>query len=188
MTDNNKRDTGAAGPTSAAASSPNHSTISDESTSAPARLDIPRLGEIGLQNFAPYLMNRIMGRYNAALRAEMAALGLTTSKMRALAILAVIDGIQIRQLAVYAVTEQSTLSRALDSMANDGHIRRETDPGDSRATRIFITEAGRAAFERLWPAMATNYGRMFKNIPRDEQTAFVETLKKMLNNIRKHDF
>jgi hypothetical protein len=29
------------------------------------------LGEIGLSNFAPYLMNRIMGRYNADLRQEM---------------------------------------------------------------------------------------------------------------------
>ncbi|MFN6979346.1 MAG: MarR family transcriptional regulator, partial [Gemmobacter sp.] len=74
---------------------------------------MPRLGEIGLQGFAPYLMNRIMGRYNASLRDEMAALGLTTPKMRALAVLAVIDGLPIRQLAVHAVTEQSTLSRAL---------------------------------------------------------------------------
>ena len=31
---------------------------------------VPRLGEIGLENFPPYLMNRIMGRYNAALRDE----------------------------------------------------------------------------------------------------------------------
>ena len=47
----------------------------------------PRLGEIGLDNFAPYLMNRIMGRYNASLRQEMAALGLTTPQMRSLAVL-----------------------------------------------------------------------------------------------------
>ena len=40
---------------------------------------------MGLDNFAPYLMNRIMGRYNAALSAEMAALGLTTPQMRSLA-------------------------------------------------------------------------------------------------------
>ena len=25
-----------------------------------------RLGEMGLENFAPYLMNRIMGRYNVS--------------------------------------------------------------------------------------------------------------------------
>ena len=50
---------------------------------------VQRLGEIGLENFPPYLMNRIMGRYNAALRDEMANLGLTTPKMRTLAVLSV---------------------------------------------------------------------------------------------------
>ena len=38
---------------------------------------VRNLGEIGLENFAPYLMNHIMGRYNASLRDEMARLGLT---------------------------------------------------------------------------------------------------------------
>jgi DNA-binding MarR family transcriptional regulator len=61
-------------------------------------------------------MNRIMGRYNASLRDEMAGLGLTTPKMRALAVLSVIDGPLIRELAVYSVVEQSTLSRALDQL------------------------------------------------------------------------
>ena len=37
-----------------------------------------RLGEMGLENFAPYLMNRIIGRYNAALSSEMTKIGLTT--------------------------------------------------------------------------------------------------------------
>jgi hypothetical protein len=50
------------------------------------------LGEVGLTNFAPYLMNRIMGRYNASLRDEMAELGLTTPKMRALAVFSVVEG------------------------------------------------------------------------------------------------
>jgi hypothetical protein len=65
----------------------------------------PRLGEIGLANYPPYLMNRIMGRYNAAIRAEMAKLGLTTPKMRALAVLSVMDGLVIGQLAVHALVE-----------------------------------------------------------------------------------
>jgi DNA-binding MarR family transcriptional regulator len=148
----------------------------------------PRLGEIGLGNFAPYLMNRIMGRYNASLRADLAGLGLTTPKMRALAVLSVIEAPLIRELAVYAVVEQSTLSRALDQLAGEGLILRETDPGDSRAIRVHITEAGRAAFEAMWPQMAASYARMFQGIPDDERRAFVATLQKMLGNIRKHDF
>jgi len=153
--------------------------MSDE---APARL-----GEAGLTNFAPYLMNRIMGRYNASLREEMAGLGLTTPKMRSLAVLSVVEGPLIRELAVYTVVDPSTLSRALDQLDADGLVRREADANDSRAVRVFITDAGRASFEALWPHMAAAQARMFRGIPEDERRAFVATLQKMLTNIRKHE-
>ena len=155
--------------------------------SPPMPVEVPRLGEIGLANYAPYLMNRIMGRYNASLRAEMAGLGLTTPKMRALAVLSVIEGPLIRELAVYSVVEQSTLSRALDQLAAEGLIRRAADATDSRATRVYITPEGRARFETLWPRMADSYARMFRGVPEDERRAFVATLQKMLANIRRHE-
>ena len=154
----------------------------------PADTGLPRLDEIGLENFAPYLMNRIMGRYNAALRAELGKLGLTTPQMRALAVLSVHDGILIGELAVYAVVEQSTLSRALDKLDRDGKIRRQNDPGDSRATRVFLTDAGRADYVRLWPHMAESYARMFRGIGEGERRAFVATLQKILTNVRVHEF
>jgi DNA-binding MarR family transcriptional regulator len=147
----------------------------------------PRLGEIGLTNFAPYLMNRIMGRYNASLRDDMADQGLSTPKMRALAVLSVVEGPLIRELAVYTVVDPSTLSRSLDQLQADGLIRREVDATDSRAIRVFITEAGRVSFETLWPHMAAAQARMFRGIPDEERTAFVATLQKMLTNIRKHE-
>ena len=147
----------------------------------------PRLGELGLSNYAPYLMNRIMGRYNASLRDEMSGLGLTTPKMRALAVLSVVDGPLIRELSVLTVVEQSTLSRALDQLQDGALIRRDTDPSDSRAVRVFITDAGRATFDLLWPHMAAAQARMFRGVPEEERRAFVGTLQKMLANIRKHD-
>jgi DNA-binding MarR family transcriptional regulator len=149
---------------------------------------LPTLGEIGLEQFAPYLMNRIMGRYNASLRVEMGRLGLTTPKMRALAVLAVAHAPTIRDLAVYTVTEQSTLSRALDQLAADGLIRREACGSDSRATRLHLTDAGRAAFDALWPHMAQAQEGLFRGIPDEERRAFTGTLQRILRNIRKHDF
>ena len=151
-------------------------------------VDGPRLGEIGLQGFAPYLMNRIMGSYNAALQDDLAAVGLTTPKMRTLAVLSVLDGLTIGRLAVYAVIEQSTLSRTLDALEAERLIRRAPDPDDSRAVRVAITEVGRARFEELWPTMRRNYERMFAGIGRDEQAAFVATLGKILANVRRNDF
>ncbi len=145
------------------------------------------LADIGLLNFAPYLMNRIMGRYNAGFREELAGLGLTTPKARALAVLSVVEAPLVGELAVYTVTEQSTLSRALDQLQTDGLIRRETDPDDSRATRVTITHAGRDLFQTLWPHMHAAQDRMFRDIPTDERQAFIATLQKMLLNIRKHE-
>lgn len=146
------------------------------------------LGEIGLQRFPPYLMNRIMGRYNQTLREELFQAGLTTPKMRALAVLSIMDGLRINELAVYAVTEQSTLSRALDAMESDELIRREAGSDDSRVRNIFITEQGRATFAALWPTMAASAEAMFSGIEEEERETFIATLQKILRNIRKHDF
>jgi hypothetical protein len=35
--------------------------------------------------------------------------------------------------------------------------------------------------------MAESYGGMFRGIPDEERRAFVATLQKLLNNIRRHD-
>jgi DNA-binding MarR family transcriptional regulator len=121
------------------------------------------------------------------LRDELAEQGLSTPKMRALAVLSVTPGLMIRELAVFAVVEQSTLSRALDQLEAEGLVRREAHSADSRATRLFITPAGRCAFETLWPHMAAANARMFNGVSETERAAFVGTLQKMLLNIRKHE-
>ena len=151
--------------------------------------DEPRatLGEIGLNRFVPYLMNRIMGRWNADLLEEMKSYGLTTSGMRIIAVLSVVPGLTINELSVYAVTEQSTMSRTLDALEAQEFIRRESRQSDGRVREIHLTDAGRAAFDRFWPAMHDAYQRLFKGIGDDERDRFVTTLQKVLRNIRGHD-
>lgn len=148
----------------------------------------PRLGEIGLDNFPPYLMNRIMGRYNESLRAAVEKMGLTTPQMRALAVLSVIDGVLIRELAVYTVIGQSTLGRALSQLEAAGHVSRKTDEDDQRGVRVFITAQGREVFSEIWPVMARSYEQMFAGVPEEERRSYLATTQKILRNIRKHDF
>jgi DNA-binding MarR family transcriptional regulator len=148
---------------------------------------ISTLGEIGLQQFAPYLMNRIMGRYNATLRAELRERGLTVPQARALGVLSVNDGVTVNDLSVYTVIEQSTMSRTLDALEAQGLVRREADEADSRVRKIFLTDAGRLEFARAWPAMHDAFETMFNGIDDAEYTALIATLTKMLRNIRKHD-
>ncbi len=146
------------------------------------------IGEIGLQQFAPYLMNRIMGRYNATVREALKARSLTTPQMRALAVLAVADGLTINELAVYSVIEQSTMSRTLDTMSANGWVLREARDADSRVRRVRITPEGRQLFDEMWPAMWEAFSAMFKGVSDAEYATFLSVLHRMLGNIRHHEF
>src|SRR5688572_27573265 len=58
----------------------------------------PTLGEIGLNQFAPYLMNRVMARWNANMSDALKAHDMTTTKMRALAILGISSTLTINEM------------------------------------------------------------------------------------------
>jgi DNA-binding MarR family transcriptional regulator len=148
---------------------------------------ISTLGEIGLQRFAPYLMNRIMGRYNATLREDFRRQHRTIPQVRTLAVLSITDGVTVGDLSVFTVIEQSTLSRTLDALEAHGLVRRETGETDSRQRRVYLTDEGRAEFNRAWPAMHEAFEQMFQGIDDAEYQAFVATLQKVLGNIRKHE-
>lgn len=148
---------------------------------------ISTLGQIGLQQFAPYLMNRIMGRYNATLREDFRRQHRTIPQVRTLAVLSVMDGVTVGDLAVYTVIEQSTLSRTLDALESHGLVRRETGETDSRVRKVYLTDNGRAEVGRAWPAMHSAFEDMFAGIDEAEYSALIATLQKMLNNIRKHE-
>ena len=144
------------------------------------------LGEIGLQRFAPYLMNRIMGRYNANLKKKLGEAGLSTAKMRVLGVLAARGGLMVNELSVHCVIGQSTMSRTLTAMLDEGLIRREEDPHDSRACRIDLTDQGRDLFDAMWPYSSDANEHLFAGIDAEEREAFVATLNRILKNIREH--
>ena len=142
----------------------------------------------GLEAFAPYLMNRIMRRYNQTLLARMAAYDLSIPKMRALAVLAVRDGLTVNELAVYSMAEQPTMSRTLDQLEKDGLIKRTVSEADSRVRLCSLTETGREMYRRTWPEMNAAEQAMFDGISKEDREQVLATLGRMLDNIKQHDF
>jgi DNA-binding MarR family transcriptional regulator len=148
---------------------------------------IPSMGEIGLNQFAPYLINRISARWNTEMAEALRTQNMTTTQMRILAVLAVNSGLTVNELSVFTVTEQSTMSRTLDALEEQGLIRRQARADDMRVREIHILDKGREAFERIWPTVYAMFAQMFDGVPPEEYQSFVATLHKMLRNIRKHD-
>ena len=133
----------------------------------------PSLGDIGLNAFVPYLLNRIAATWNAGMAAELRRFNLTTPQMRSLAVLGLTSGLTINELSMLTVTEQSTMSRTLDALEARGLRVREVE----------ITAAGRAAFDAFWPVMFRHREEMLRGIDAKEAAQLVATLQKVLRNI-----
>jgi MarR family transcriptional regulator, transcriptional regulator for hemolysin len=146
----------------------------------------PSLGEIGLQQFAPYLINSVSLSWMTHMSEALKAHDMTTTKMRALAILSISSPVTINELSLYALTEQSTMSRTLDSLEEQGFVVRRPRSEDLRVRDVEITPQGREAFGRVWPMMYDALLKMLDGVDSEEYKAFTATLHKMIQNIRKH--
>jgi MarR family transcriptional regulator, transcriptional regulator for hemolysin len=146
----------------------------------------PSLGQIGLQQFAPYLINSVSLSWITHLAAELKPHDMTTTKMRALAVLSISSPLTINELSLYALTEQSTMSRTLDALEEQGLILRRARAEDLRVRDVDITQAGRDAFARVWPTMYDLLLLMFEGVDNEEYKAFTATLQKVMANIGKH--
>lgn len=140
-----------------------------------------------LEAFTPYLMNRVLARYNRAVEEALRDEGISTVQMRTLSSLHEAGPQTVNDLAVLTVTKQSSLSKTLDLMQAAGLIRRESIEADSRVRMIHLTEAGRAAYQRTWPAMERMQETMLADLSIEERQLLNGLMGRILRSIRHHD-
>lgn len=141
------------------------------------------LGEMGLDQFAPYLLSRALSRWADATRDTLRAHDLSVNQMRVLAALSVKADQSIQELSQFTSTEPSTMSRTLDSLERKDLVRREMQAGDGRLRVITCTQAGKDTFASLWPQMHSMYEQMMVGIDEDERHSFFRTLEKVAKNL-----
>ena len=89
-----------------------------------------------------------------ALTNALADMNLTAAEINALANLAHRGALNVRELSAETGTRATTLTGVLDRLENRGYLTRELDASDRRSFRLPLTEAGRAAAERVRAAIA----------------------------------
>lgn len=139
---------------------------------------------ISLDDFLPYLLNRISNRLNSDLSDDLRRMGLTLPDWRVLAVLHVRDGRTLGELSVYTVIEQSTLSRIVVRMARAGYVERRPAEHDGRIVQVLLAPAGREAFARILPVAMRHYRRAVQGLGEDELGQLIATLHRILGNIR----
>jgi Transcriptional regulators len=92
------------------------------------------------------------------------------------------DGANQEQLAAALKTDKATVARAVQKLEAEGFIRREEDPGDKRAYRVFLTAKGKAAIPSFKSAFAEWNRTLEDGIPEEALAVFRQTLEKMSRN------
>jgi DNA-binding MarR family transcriptional regulator len=99
--------------------------------------------------FLPYLLNRATMLLNRQIMKFLGQRGLTLTHWRVLAFLSSQDDLSIGELAQNTMTEQSTLSRSLRALEQQGFVRRSSNSADTRAVHVHLEPLGRQAFEDI---------------------------------------
>jgi DNA-binding MarR family transcriptional regulator len=137
-----------------------------------------------LQSYIPYLFNRLSNRWNLDQNRDLSEHGVNNVVFRTLSVLYIYKTLTVNEIAVLAVTEQSTASRIVDSMVTSGLVKREIAEEDQRRRVVALTAEGEALLRKIWPIMERNYDRLVQGIDPDEIEICARVLAKMVENIR----
>ena len=91
---------------------------------------------LALDDFLPYVFNRVTNRLNLNLLEVLRPRGITVPRWRVLAVLGARDGRNIGELSAFTIIEQPTLSRVVGQMERDGLVSRRPDGQDAPARRL----------------------------------------------------
>ena len=89
-----------------------------------------------------------------------------------------------KDLAAACDIEAATISKLLNSLEENGLIRRDTHSGDRRATRIALTEAGSWLYEtEIRPRIGAINQCSLSGFTPEEAELFQRFLKRMYRNL-----
>ena len=89
------------------------------------------------------------------------------------------DGMTQRELADGVEIRAQTLSEALCGMEEKGLIRREDDPSDRRAIRVFLTEEGETYRIERERELRRRAEELFRPLSEEEKQTLYEILQKL---------
>ena len=89
------------------------------------------------------------------------------------------DGARQKDLADTMHINPSSMSELIDKLQSDGYIIRTTDPDDKRATRIVLSEVGRARAYELQDERSERIRPLFQNLTEEEKEELLRLLRKL---------
>lgn len=136
-----------------------------------------------LDSIIPYQINLLSYRMNRLLDQDLRAQGMSISVWRIMAVLDYSSEMNVKDLAQYAMIEQSTLSRMLKKLVADGLVENRRSGGDGRVHAITLTESGRQRYHTIRDVALAHVGRITRGFSAKERAQLAHYVKRMQQNL-----
>ena len=113
------------------------------------------------------------------LRETLNASGLTEAQFGVLEALLHLGPLTMGEIARKHLKSANNFSVVVDNLERDGLVRRERDRCDRRTVRVYLTDAGRACIEAIFPAHAQKVTEVMGVLTADEQEQLGNLLRRL---------
>lgn len=137
-----------------------------------------------LNSMPSFMLNHIVHRYHQVLQGRMRPAGISALKMRIIISLQTFGSLTVTELCIWAIAEQPTMSRALDSLEAQGLIARQPSETDNRLRLINLTLAGEGMFDRIYPEITRVNDSLVQGLSADQREVLTASLRRMLVNLQ----
>lgn len=120
-------------------------------------------------------------------QSEVACCGITLAQCHALVEIGRAKSMSLIELSELLNLDNSTMSRTVNNLVNNGLAERELDPNDRRYVTIKLTDSGIKIFEDIEESMSLYYLKVFQSISSEKQEQVLESLQILLEAITKNE-
>jgi DNA-binding MarR family transcriptional regulator len=144
-------------------------------------------GDNWIDSFMPYHLYRVTSRLNAKLMGKLKTSRVNPSQWRVLSVLRAYGTLSLGKIVESTLMEQSTASRVVAQLEEEGRVARRWSEADSRVAEVTLTQRGVEAFNAIIPTALRHQELAFQGFSPEEITTLSSLLARVENNIEFYD-
>lgn len=139
-----------------------------------------------LENYLPYLIARLAHRWRQNQDEKLSPLDINGTNMRLLSCLSAFGELTIGELSILSVTEQSSVSRAVEQLVVSGLVERNISALDQRVRTVVLSAKGTSKLSEIATVINPLYGSLTDGVDREELRTCIKVLQKILTQTREN--
>ena len=138
-----------------------------------------------LSDFIPYRLAITSNAVSSLISGEYhSEFGLKIPEWRIMAVLGDAGPLTQRDLVRATLMDKVAVNRACKMLGERGLVTRTPNDADGRSHHLWLTDEGRAMYDRIWPNALSTYERIFAALSPAETAKLRALLDKLFNAVR----